>query len=73
MQIKIRALTGKEFELTVNPEETILKLKERIEEKEGIAPPQQRLIFSGKAMADTNTLNTYQIKPGALVHMVLAL
>jgi len=73
MQIKVKTLTGKEVELSVEPGDTILKLKERIEEKEGISPQQQRLIFSGRAMVDTNTVSFYQLKAGAVIHLVLAL
>uniref|UniRef100_A0A6B2LVV2 Ubiquitin-like domain-containing protein n=1 Tax=Arcella intermedia TaxID=1963864 RepID=A0A6B2LVV2_9EUKA len=73
MQIKVKTLTGKEVDLNVEPSDTILKLKERIEEKEGISPPQQRLIFSGRAMADNKTVGDYQLKAGAVIHLVLAL
>jgi ubiquitin-like protein Nedd8 len=48
-------------------------VKERVEEKEGIPPPQQRLIFSGRAMADDKTAADYGIKAGATLHLVLAL
>jgi len=50
-----------------------MKLKERIEEKEGISPQQQRLIFSGRAMAENKTVADYQLKAGAVIHLVLAL
>jgi len=66
-------LTGNELELGVTGNETIRKLKERIEEKEGIPPDQQRLIFSGRAMADGKTVEDYAIQPGATIHLVLAL
>ncbi len=47
---RVRTLTGKEIELDIEPDYTVSKIKERVEEKEGIPPPQQRLIFGGKQM-----------------------
>ena len=44
-----------------------------MEEKEGIPPPQQRLIFGGKQMADDKTAEEYKIKAGDVLHLVLAL
>jgi len=73
MQIKVKTLTGKEVALNVEDTDTIRKVKERLEEKEGIYPDQQRLIFGGKAMADTQTVGFYQLKAGDTIHLVLAL
>uniref|UniRef100_A0A1X7TZF5 Ubiquitin-like domain-containing protein n=1 Tax=Amphimedon queenslandica TaxID=400682 RepID=A0A1X7TZF5_AMPQE len=49
------------------------RIKERVEEKEGIPPPQQRLIFSGKQMNDDKTAADYKIQGGSVLHLVLAL
>lgn len=86
MQIKVKTLTGKEVSLNVEETDTIRKVKERLEEKEGIYPDQQRLIFGGRAMADTKTyadlffsvltrrsIADYQLKAGDTIHLVLAL
>ncbi|ADV21176.1 ubiquitin-NEDD8-like protein RUB1 [Cryptococcus gattii Ru294] len=51
----------------------ISKVKERVEEKAGIPPVQQRLIFGGKAMGDDKTIQDYKIQAGAAIHLVLAL
>ena len=48
MLIKVKTLTGKEIEIDIEPTDKVERIKERVEEKEGIPPPQQRLIFSGK-------------------------
>lgn len=45
-----QTLTGKEIEIDIEPTDKVERIKERVEEKEGIPPPQQRLIFSGKQM-----------------------
>ena len=47
---RVRTLTGKEIELDIEPDYKVSKIKERVEEKEGIPPVQQRLIFGGKQM-----------------------
>ncbi|KAN0082131.1 putative NEDD8-like protein [Elaphomyces granulatus] len=49
-------------------------MKEMVEEKEGIPPVQQRLIFGGKQMADDKTaFELYNLEGGAMLHLVLAL
>ncbi|KAM0704797.1 hypothetical protein Q7P35_007583 [Cladosporium inversicolor] len=73
MQIKVRTLTGKEIELDIEPDYKVQRIKERVEEKEGIPPPQQRLIYGGKQMADDKTAEEYALEGGATLHLVLAL
>ncbi|KAJ6180230.1 hypothetical protein N7519_010691 [Penicillium mononematosum] len=51
----------------------VSRIKERVEEKEGIPPVQQRLIFGGKQMADDKTASEYNLEGGATLHLVLAL
>lgn len=50
MQIKVKTLTGKEIPIEINSEDKIFHIKELLEQKEGIPPSQQRLIFQGKQM-----------------------
>ncbi|KAF2426212.1 ubiquitin [Tothia fuscella] len=73
MLIKVRTLTGKEIELDIEPDYQVSKIKERVEEKEGIPPVQQRLIFGGKQMSDDKTAEFYNLEGGATLHLVLAL
>ncbi|KAI9472931.1 ubiquitin-related domain-containing protein [Zychaea mexicana] len=73
MLIKVKTLTGKEIEIDIEPNDKISRIKERVEEKEGIPPPQQRLIFGGKQMADEMTASEYSITGGSVLHLVLAL
>ncbi|ORX69281.1 hypothetical protein DL89DRAFT_174526 [Linderina pennispora] len=73
MNIKVKTLTGKEIEIDIEKTSTVLQIKERVEEKEGIPPPQQRLIFGGKQMDDPNTAEFYKIEGGSVLHLVLAL
>ncbi|KAG6541089.1 hypothetical protein Mapa_017528 [Marchantia paleacea] len=71
--IKVKTLTGKEIEIDIEPTDTIERIKERVEEKEGIPPVQQRLIFAGKQMNDDKTARDYNIEGGSVLHLVLAL
>lgn len=57
MLIKVKTLTGKEIEIDIEPSDKVERIKERVEEKEGIPPPQQRLIFSGKQVFNLKHIN----------------
>ncbi|KAM3700552.1 hypothetical protein ACJW31_05G107300 [Castanea mollissima] len=72
-RILVKTLTGKELELDVGPNDTIERIKERVQEKEGIPPMQQRLIYGGKQIADEKTVRDYKIEGGSVLHHVLAL
>ncbi|KAI2570673.1 NEDD8-MDP1 readthrough [Homo sapiens] len=61
MLIKVKTLTGKEIEIDIEPTDKVERIKERVEEKEGIPPQQQRLIYSGKQMNDEKTAADYKI------------
>eukprot|EP01024_Parvocaulis_polyphysoides_P073446 TRINITY_DN9451_c0_g4_i4.p2 TRINITY_DN9451_c0_g4~~TRINITY_DN9451_c0_g4_i4.p2 ORF type:complete len:154 (-),score=11.45 TRINITY_DN9451_c0_g4_i4:462-923(-) len=73
MMIKVKTLTGKEIEIDIEPTDSIQRIKERVEEKEGIPPVQQRLIFAGKQMHDEKQAKEYNIEGGSVLHLVLAL
>ena len=61
------------IEIDIESGDTIERIKERVEEREGIPPIQQRLIFSGRQMSDDNTAASYKIESGSVLHLVLAL
>uniref|UniRef100_A0AAQ4RFN3 Ubiquitin-like protein NEDD8 n=1 Tax=Gasterosteus aculeatus aculeatus TaxID=481459 RepID=A0AAQ4RFN3_GASAC len=71
--ILFQTLTGKEIEIDIEPTDKVERIKERVEEKEGIPPQQQRLIYSGKQMNDEKTAADYKIQGGSVLHLVLAL
>jgi large subunit ribosomal protein L40e len=64
-QIFVRTLTGKIFALDVEPNELIEEVKAKIQDKEGIPPDQQSLVFRGTQLEERKGLIDYNIQRDA--------
>lgn len=73
MLLKVLTLSGEEHEIEVQPSETVVQIKEKLEERDGIPVVQQRLIFQGKQLNDEKTIKSYKMQAGTVLHLVVAL
>ena len=71
IQIFIKTFTGKTITLVMEPSDTIKNLKLKIQDKEGIPPSQQHLIFRRQELKDHQTLYEYKVTNKSSVHLRL--
>ena len=73
MQVQIKTLTGKTYDVDCEPSDTFADIKQRICETEGIPVDQQRMISKGRCCIDEVTLKDFGIVKGDTIHLVLRL
>lgn len=73
MQVFIKTLTGKSITLDVSDTDTMLSVKKKIHEKDGIAVEKQRLVFAGKELTDEDTFLSAGIQKDSTIHLICRL
>ncbi len=67
----VKTLIGKTITLDVEPSDTIEKVKAKIQDKEGLHPNQQRLIFEGQQLENDKTVDDYNITMNSKIYLVI--
>ncbi|KAI9226272.1 MAG: hypothetical protein DHS80DRAFT_32899 [Piptocephalis tieghemiana] len=71
MNLTFKTVSQDSFKLSVDPTETVLEVKKRIEQEKGHAYSSQKLIYSGKILHDSKTIDSYGVtEKGFIVLMV---
>ena len=73
MQLFLKTLTGRTTTVNAEPTDTVADLKQRLADKEGVPPTDQRLVFAGKALEDSRALSDYNIRKESTIYMLLRL
>ena len=73
MRIFVAMLSGRSITIEVDSEDTVANIKAKVQDREGVRPEDQRLLFHGKQLEDEYTLHDYQIVNNSTLHLVMRL
>jgi len=73
VSIRVRTLTGRVIEIEVSLLDTVRDVKERILTREGIPIVNQRLVYNGRSISDSQILDTVGVKHRDIIFLVLGL
>jgi len=68
--VSLKTLTGRTIAFDVAPYDTVLSLKQKIMDRQGVTVSQQRLVFSAKELADSRTLRDNGISNSSTIHLI---
>lgn len=70
VQVFVKNLEDQKFGVTVDPYDTVDKFKVKIQQKTGLKPEEQKILFGGKWLVDGKVLTDYNIQDGSVFHLV---
>lgn len=74
MKLRIKTLIGEELTVNVESTDTILSIKQKLEELlEEYPSDQQRLSYQGKYLKNEKSIESYKLKDGNMLHLIKAL
>lgn len=73
MNIKIKTLSGKIIKINIDNDYTINKIKQLIQEMEGIDSDQLKILHNGLILENESKIKDHQINQHSILHLILAL
>ena len=72
INVKLRLSTGKDIKLAVNPSTSMGEVKKMLQSSEGIDVVRTKILFSGKIISDSTTIEQLKIPKGFVLQVVVS-